>query len=163
MTLLERSRNFAPFFAILSGSYPARSDQLVSEAVIQLLWDGTDGVSYLRRVSAQPFEGQAPKSMLVDVARGDHQVATVTSENAARSTIGLKVLENYDVDRTVPLADSVAYPYTGSGLVNWSFGSPWADEANQPPPEKKAKHADPDGAQDRRHHQPTTTPPPPND
>jgi hypothetical protein len=146
--LMERSRNFTPFFTILSSAYQARSDQLIAEAAIQLLWDGTDGISYLRRVTSQPFEGHVAKHMLVDVARGDHQVATVTTENAARSTIGLPILENYDTERIVPLAETVPYPHVGNGLVNWSFGNPWAPAGNQPPsedtidPHSSARHMD---------------------
>jgi len=147
-TLVERSANFAPFFNFLAASYVHRHDQVVAEAVIQLLWDGTDGVSYLRKVGESPFPGREAGQMLVDVARGDYQVAPVTMEVAARSGAGLRVMANYDADRTVPLVEPQAYPHTGSGLINWSFGNAWAHPGNRPPAEDQpdphdfARHMD---------------------
>ncbi|MCA9538436.1 MAG: hypothetical protein KC620_06080 [Myxococcales bacterium] len=153
-TLLDRSRNFEPFFAILAGVYPERIDQLVLMAAMQLLWDGTDGVSYVRHLSADPFPGQSPTQVLVDVARGDYQVAPLTMETVARSGIGLKVLAHYDVDRDVPLVEPVDYPYVGSAMTNWNFGNAWAAPGNVPPeedpagdPHENARHMDAMNAQ----------------
>ena len=148
ISLVERSANFEPFFNFLAAAYPNRHDQVVAEATIQLLWDGTDGVSYIRHVAAEPLPDRQPAQMLVDVTRGDYQVAPVTMEVAARSDLELRVMANYDADRTVPLVDEQPYPHSGSGLINWSFGNAWAHPGNRPPgeddpdPHEYARHMD---------------------
>lgn len=153
-TLLERSRNFAPFFAILAGVYIERKDQLTVIALMQLLWDGTDSISYWRRLD-DPFPGREPARALVDVAVGDYQVPPLSMETVARTGLGLRLMENYDDQRTVPLATEQAYPYEGSGLVNWHFGNAWPPPGNRPPeedpdngdPHESARHMDAQNAQ----------------
>ncbi len=141
-TLLERSRNFAEFFGLIAAVYPDRRDQLSLIALMQLLWDGTDGVSYYRHLSAEPFDGGPANHVIVDVARGDYQVSPLTIETAARSGLGLRVMENYDDEREVPLVDAQAYPHEGSGVLNWHFGNAWPAPGNVPPPED-AENGDP--------------------
>ncbi|MCB9530121.1 MAG: hypothetical protein H6701_17325, partial [Myxococcales bacterium] len=148
-TLLDRSRNFDQFFGLLAAVYGDRRDQLSLIALMQLLWDGTDSVSYYRHLSEDPFPGQAAKQVLVDVARGDYQVSPLTMETVARSGLGLAVMENYDDVRTVPLVDAVGYPRMGSGLVNWHFGNAWPTPGNHPPeddpngdPHESGRHLD---------------------
>lgn len=134
--MMDRSRNFAPFFAILASAYPSRNDQLLISAVTQLLWDATEGTSYWRHVSAEPIDGDGPDQVLVDVARGDYQVSLLTQELVARTPdIGLKVMANYDDERPVALVEEQPYPYTGSGLTNWHFGNAWPPVGNIPPME----------------------------
>ncbi|MEZ4432930.1 MAG: hypothetical protein R3F65_10985 [bacterium] len=148
-TLLERSRNFEQFFGLLAAVYLDRRDQLSLIALMQLLWDGTDGVSYYRHLSLDPFDGQE-NQVLVDVARGDYQVSPLTMETVARSGLGLAVMANYDDEREVPLVSAQAYPHVGSGLVNWHFGNAWPAPGNLPPaedgvngdPHESARHLD---------------------
>lgn len=140
-TLLERSRNFEPFFAILGGVYTGRPDQLVAIALMQLLWDGTDSISYYRHL-ADPLPGRAPAQALVDVAVGDYQVPLVSIENLARSDIGVPLMVDYDDERDVPLAAEQSYPHIGSGVVNWHFGNAWPPPGNRPP-EEDAVNGDP--------------------
>ena len=47
-TILQRSRNFTPFFEMLAPNYPRRADQGVILALAQLLFDGTESISYVR-------------------------------------------------------------------------------------------------------------------
>jgi hypothetical protein len=134
-TLLDRSRNFEPFFGLLAAGYGDRRDQLSLIALMQLLWDGTDGVSYYRHLSAEPFAGQSAKHVLVDVARGDYQVSPLAMETVARSGLGVEVMANYDDVRSVPLVEVQSYPHRGSGIVHWHFGNAWPAPGNLPPEE----------------------------
>ena len=134
-TLLHRSTDFAEFFAVLEAVYPARHEQAVGLAAVQLLWDGTDPVSYYRHLSAEPFPGRPVHQVIAAPARGDYQVAVVTLEVAARSNVGLAVMANYDDERQVPLVEETPYPHQGSGLVLWHFDNPWPPAGNLPPPE----------------------------
>ena len=137
-TLLHRSTDFTEFFAVLQAVYTERHDQAVALAAVQLLWDGTDPVSYYRHISAEPFPGREPAQIIAAPARGDYQVEVVTLEVAARSDVGLAVMANYDDEREVALVEETPYPHAGSGLVLWHFGNAWPAPGNLPPEEDEA-------------------------
>ncbi len=134
-TILHRSIDFAEFFAVLSAVYTAPPDQAVALAAVQLLWDGTDPVSYYRHISAEPFPGRAARAVIAAPAKGDYQVEVATMEVAARSGVGLAVMADYDGERTVDLVAETPYPHQGSGLVLWHFGNAWPPSGNVPPEE----------------------------
>ncbi len=152
-TLLQRSSNFKEFFAIIEAVYKARHEQATALAAVQLLWDGTDPVSYYRHVEREPFPGREPGRVLAAPARGDHQVAVVSMEVVARSDVGLAVMENYDDERAVPLVEETPYPHEGSAMVLWHFDNPWPDAGILPPgeefpdPHESPHHMDPHTAQ----------------
>lgn len=134
-TLLHRSRDFTGYFEGLRASYPSTADQAVGLAYVQMLWDGTDPVSYLRHIHQEPFPGNTAHEVLLAPARGDFEVAPLTNEITARSGLGIALMEHYDVDRTPFGITQEAYPRTGSGVVLYNFGNPWAPPGNLPPPE----------------------------
>lgn len=125
-TLLHRSVDFAPFFLVLKSAYPSVIDQLLGLNAIQMRWDGTDPVSYFRKISASPFDGQQ-NAMLWVPARGDFQVSVMQNELLTRTEgLGVALMENYDVDRDVALVDETPFPHQGSAVVLYDF----AVEAN---------------------------------
>jgi predicted esterase len=123
--LLHRSVDFEPFFNLIRIHYPDPVDQAILLGSNQLLWDSADPVTYLRHLSAEPFAGNEPNSILLAPAKGDFQVAVTTNEIAARSGIGIALLENYDADRAPWGIEPQPYPHTGSGLVLYDYGNPW--------------------------------------
>jgi hypothetical protein len=134
--LLHRSVDFDPFFNLLRVNYPDPVEQSVLLGAIQLLWDATDPVSYLRHITAEPFAGNDPHYVLLVPAKGDFQVAVTANEIAARSNIGIQLMENYDDERTPSLITQQSYPYQGSGVVLYDFGNPW------PTPDINLPHTD---------------------
>lgn len=132
-TLLQRSVDYNQFAPVVSATYGAPVQQNVALAAIQLLWDSTEPVSLLRHVTAEPFPGNSPHYVLLAPAKGDWQVAVVTDEIAARSEIGIKLMQNYDRQRKVELVAEQKYPYRGSGVVLYDFGNPWPPLGNLPP------------------------------
>lgn len=132
-TLLERSVDFSPFFLIFDAMYGDRRDQLMLLALMQVLWDSIDPVSHYRHLSAEPHPGNAPSHALLGLAKGDWQVALLTIEIAARSGLGVELMENYDPERAPALIEPVPYPHTGTGVVNWNYGNPWPPAGNEPP------------------------------
>jgi hypothetical protein len=144
--LLQRSVDFNGYFNALRTNYPATIDQTLAIEIIQLLWDQTDPVTYLRHITAEPFEGNDTSYALFAPAKGDYQVAVLTNEIAARSNIDIKLMENYG--RDVYGIDPEPYPYTGSGVVLYDFGNPWPGTGNTPPedelgdPHGKPRRAD---------------------
>ncbi len=143
-TLLHRSVDFDPFFEVMRRAYSSPVSQAIALSTIQLLWSQTDPSSYLRHITAEPFEGNDPHYALFAPAKGDWQVSVMTNEIAARSDIDIALMENYDDERDVALVDEQAYPYTGSGVVLYDFGNPWPEPGNSPPDDDLGDpHGDP--------------------
>ena len=134
-TLLHRSHDFTSYFAVLRTAYSDSADLAQVLAYTQLQWDGTDPVSYLRHVSAEPFANTPSHAVILGPAKGDYQVSVMTNEVAARSDIGIPLMANYDRDRTPWGCTQAAYPRRGSGVVLYDFGNPWPTPGNHPPAE----------------------------
>ena len=131
-TLLDRSKDFEQFRTILCEHLPgAAVDRSALIAFAQLLWDQTDPSGHVRHTTADPYPNTPPKKILYQVAFGDHQVAPVTVEIAARSngaSIHTPVLEPGKVVPEVTpyygIPPIAAYPFDGSAVVIWDSGNP---------------------------------------
>jgi hypothetical protein len=139
-TLLHRSVDFTPFFTMIAEAYPDTKDQAVLLAAVQLLWDSTDSLSHYRHIKQSPFPNTPSHEVLLGPAKGDHQVAVVTNEIIARSDVGVRILEDYDDERTVWGVVPATYPHTGSGVVLWDFGNAWPEPGNLPPTDGDDPH-----------------------
>ncbi len=133
--LMERSSNFYGVYDIfLNNGFPQRVDQGMAMVVIQLMWDKVDPISYMRRLTAEPFDPDMPNYGIFAAAKADYQVAVVTKEITARSGIDIPILEPYDADRGTPWGvDTADYPHTGSGVILYDFGNPWPEPGNLAP------------------------------
>lgn len=131
--LLRRSVDFEGYGNMIRSQYPSSRHQAIGLAVVQLLWDATDPVSYLRHLSQEPFAGNAPHYGLWAPARGDYQVSVMSNEIAARSEIGIALMAHYDRDRTPFGITQQAYPHRGSAVVLYSYNNPWPAPGNVPP------------------------------
>lgn len=132
--MLQRSTNFADLQGGLDLIYRDSLDRPLIISLLQLLWDGTDPVSYLSHITQDPLPGTPTNDALLVAAKGDYQVPVLTNEIAARSEIGFPIIGTYDAERTPWGVPQVDYPHTGSGLILWDFGNPWpAGRANRPP------------------------------
>jgi hypothetical protein len=134
-TLLHRSRDFTGYFEGLRRSYPSAADQAVCLAYVQLLWDGSDPVSYLRHIHQEPFPGNTAHEVLIAPAKGDYEVAVFTNEITARSDLGIALMRDYDDERTPFGITQAPYPRRGSGVVLYDFGNDWPAPGNLPPPD----------------------------
>lgn len=132
--LLYRSVDFTPFFDMLRVSYPDSADQAVLLGLAQLMWDGTDPVSYYRNISGSPLPNTPQHEVLAAPAKGDYQVAVLSMEIVAR-TLGtiMPILNPYDFERTPFELIPAEYPRVGSGIVLYDFGNPWPAAGNAPP------------------------------
>ena len=148
-TLLERSVDFDPFFALMQGTYPERLDQVVGLQLIQMLWDRGETNGYAAHLNAdRNLPGTPDKRVLIHTALGDHQVATLTAEVEAR-TAGIPIHRpiylagrSADVDPGWGLA-TLVHPSTGSGLIVWDSGADLAPVTNLPPRTGPDPHGDP--------------------
>src|SRR6185369_11099164 len=140
-TLLNRSVDFEdPFYVLFSASYTTSTDRMLILSLAQLIWDRTDPNGHINHVLSDPYENTPAKKALYSVAFGDHQVAPVTVEVAARSNgmyIHTPVLDpGKVVDEVTPYYGIPAIPsdpFDGSAMVVWDAGNPQPPHANVPP------------------------------
>jgi hypothetical protein len=151
-TLLHRSKDFDQYFNILRMAYRDERDQLILLSLAELLWSQVDPMSYYRHLQAEPFAGLPTHYALLAPAKGDHQVATFTSEIPARSDIEIPLMLPYEnamnpMARTdVALANTAMYPRRGSAVVLWDLGNPWQEPGNHTVSESVAMmYPDPHG------------------
>jgi hypothetical protein len=140
-TLLDRSTDFEQFRTLLSGYYVNGVDRTTLIALAQILWDQTDPSGHVRHTLSDPYPGTPAKKILYQVAFGDHQVAPVSVEIAARSNgaaIHTPVLAPGKVVPEVAPYYGIpaipAYPFDGSAVVIWDSGNPAPPIGNVAPP-----------------------------
>ena len=148
--LLPRSSDWPQFQVAYEAAYLESQDRLMGLVLAQLLWDRGENSGYAQHLSSDPYEGIEAKDVLLVGAFGDHQVANVSTEVLAR-TIGARVhsptLQDGRSADVVPLwgIETITYPYSGTALVMWDYGTP-APPIGPEPPSEPAFGLDPHGA-----------------
>lgn len=140
-TLLNRSVDFEPFGIVLRATYPNGLDRSVLLGLAQVLWDRTDPSGHVRHTTADTYPDTPAKKILYHVAFGDHQVAPVTAEIAARSNGAQLYTPALVPGKVVPevtpffgITPIASFPFDGSALVIWDSGNPAPPIGNVPPP-----------------------------
>jgi len=139
--LLNRSKDFAEFFVLLTGASPDGLDRHMVLALFQLLWDHTEPTAYRKYIRSDNLPGSPPKEVLIEVAIGDHQVSTLGAHIMARAIGGVANIA--PENRAIWGIDSAAGPYTGSALVAYDFGLAPAPTTNIPPSDGEDPHGKP--------------------
>ncbi|MQA72827.1 MAG: hypothetical protein GEU88_00470 [Solirubrobacterales bacterium] len=140
-TLLQRSVDFDEYAELpglgLYDNYPNLAERQVIFSLMQLLWDRGEPNGYAGHITDHPLPDTPPHEVLYQVDVGDHQVANVTAEVAAR-TAGAKIYEpaldpgrHWDVDPFMGIDPIDSFPYPGSAIVYWD-GGPVSWEYNGP-------------------------------
>lgn len=140
-TLLSRSVDFDPFFTIMDSAYPDPLDQQIIFGLMQMLWDRGETSGYVQHLTDRPYDLTPPHQVIMDVAFGDHQVATITSDNIARTLriplyqpalpddvyeeiyAGGEMPEDPAAQYFFGLAPIRDFPYQGSALFYWYSGT----------------------------------------
>jgi hypothetical protein len=150
-TLLDRSTDFEQFRQLLAANYENGIDRTTLVALGQILWDQTDPSGHVRHTLSDPYPGTPAKKILYQVAYGDHQVAPVSVEIAARSNGASIHWPALDPNKVVPevtpyygIPHIAEYPFDGSAVVIWDSGNPPPPIGNVAPP--LITDADPDWA-----------------
>ena len=128
--ILSRSKDFGPFFTILYSSYKSAMDLSMSIGLIQMLWDRTEPNGYMPYIHENMLPGTPSHDVLLHAALGDQQVSPLGAHIIARA-IGAKNLKA--VNREVWGLEDTDAPYTGSAIVEVSFGLPEVPKTNTPP------------------------------
>jgi hypothetical protein len=131
-TLLDRSTDFSKYATILYGHYAKDVTRPLLLALMQQLWDRSEGDGYAQHMTAHPYANTPKHDVLLLAAFGDHQVANFATEVEAR-TIGAPVRAPlvdpgragaYPIGFGLPRI--TAFPRTGTSLV-------WMDPGPQSP------------------------------
>lgn len=140
-TLLQRSSDFDTYKAILNPSYPDELDRILWFSIVQMLWDRSEADGYAQHMTDNPYPGTPRHQVLFDLAFGDHQVANVTAEVAAR-TVGARILlpglapgRSTDVVPFWGITPISFLPWNGSAIVYWDSGNPPPPLGNVAPTE----------------------------
>jgi hypothetical protein len=127
-TLLRRSKDFALYSIPLYTTYPSEVERPLLLSLIQILWDRSDPNGYVNQVTDRPLPNTPPHRVMYQVSFGDHQVANVTADSAARSAgaaVDPHVLEEGRSPDVTPVwgAERIqSYPYAGSAIVYFDSG-----------------------------------------
>jgi hypothetical protein len=114
-TLLHRSIDFNPFFAILNGSYPDKLDQLLIFPLIQQLWDRAEPNGYLPHIEPGTLSNPpVPHKILIHMATYDSEVSNLGTEIMVRS---LGIPQVSPVARSFVDIPELAAPFDGSAFV----------------------------------------------
>jgi hypothetical protein len=145
-TMLRRSSNWPTFEAIMKIGYPDELDQTIGVGLIQILWDRGESNGYAHHLTTDPYPATPAHQVLLFEAFGDFQVANVATETMAR-TIGARIRRpalgpgrSPIDDQFWGLLDVPSYPFAGSALVVWDWGTPAPPLTNTPPTSGEDPH-----------------------
>ena len=144
--LIPRSVDFDEFTPLLVAAYPDPFARRLGFGLIQMLWDRGEANGYIQHLSSDPYPDTPTHSSLYLMAFGDHQVANVGTTIASR-TIGAHVRQPAlregratAVEPFFGLDPVPSFPFPGSALVVWDFGTPAPPDQNLPPREGDDPH-----------------------
>lgn len=146
--LLPRSVDFDDYEAIFTPAYPSDLDRTLILSLIQMLWDRGEGGGYVQHVTSKPYAGTNAKTVLFDVALGDHQVSPLSALIAARATgaaahLPLTAPGRLPSDTVGWGLEPLIYPSDGSAIIFWDSGAEPMPIENLPPRAGVDPHEDP--------------------
>ncbi len=127
--LLTRSQDFTLYSVPLYTAYPSELERPLLFSVIQILWDRSDPNGYVNSLTDAPLPNTPPHRVMYQVSFGDHQVANITADTAARSAgaavdpTPLEPGRSPDVTPVWGATRIASYPYDGSAIVYFDSGA----------------------------------------
>ena len=113
-TLLQRSRDFEPYFALIRAAYPSDLNRMLTYPLIQQLWDKSEPNGWYHHTVSDPLPGTPLHKVLVHMAYSDDEVSTVATEIMVRS-MGIPQLT--PVNFSYYNIPELAAPFDGSAFV----------------------------------------------
>ncbi len=139
--LIQRSVDFDPFRALVNAFYADPLDRALIYSLLSNIWDRGEPNGYAAHMTSRPYRNTPAHEVLFHVALGDHQVAPLTVDIAAR-TIGARIHvpavdpgRSTDVEPFFGIRPIRRYPFYGSGVFIFDAG-PFtaANPQGTPPP-----------------------------
>jgi hypothetical protein len=128
--LLNRSKDFDPFFQALQLVYSNGRDIQLGLGLVQMIWDRTEPDGYAPYIVENMLPNTPQHQVLIHDALGDQQVTPLGAHILARA-VHAKNLK--PVNRTLYGIPDTDGPFMGSGIVEFSFGLPDSPKTNTPP------------------------------
>ncbi len=128
--LLNRSKDFDPFFEGMKIIYSSGRDIQLALGLVQMLWDRTEPDGYAPYINENMLPNTPKHEVLIHTAIGDQQVTPLGAHVIARA-IHAKNLK--PVNRTIFGIPDTDGPFTGSGMVEFNFGLLEVPKTNTPP------------------------------
>ena len=138
--LLDRSADFGAFKLLLRANYATSTDVQIVLGMLQLWWDRTEPNGWIPYVRENMHPGTPAHEVLMHVAIGDHQVSPLGAHYEART---MKIPNLAPVNRDIFGIEGRDGPFTGSAMVEYSFGLPPAPLDNYPPDDGDDPHGKP--------------------
>ena len=136
--LLDRSKDFAPFFELLIFAFPDPIDRQMVLGMFQMLWDSAEPSGYSAYIRGNLLPGSPKHEVLLPVAIGDHQVTTIGAHIMARAIGG--VVNLAPTNRTIFGLKEVTGPHQGSAMIEYDFGLAPEPTTNIPPTDGEDPH-----------------------
>jgi hypothetical protein len=136
-TLLNRSVDFDEYFEVMRQAYPDPMQQQIWFGLLQMLWDRGETSGYVQHLTSRTYDRTPAKQVLMTVAFGDHQVATITADNIAR-TLNIPIYKPVLPEDVSPMLgagpgtqnrffydlDPIrSFPANSSALYYWYYGT----------------------------------------
>jgi hypothetical protein len=128
--LLNRSKDFAPFFTILESIFATGRDIQMFMGMLQMCWDRTEPDGYVPYISSNTLPNTPSHQVLIHDNIGDYQVTPLGAHILARA-VGASNLSPVNRDLYgIPNAPS---PIAGNAIVEWNWGLTPAPTTDTPP------------------------------
>jgi len=118
--LLDRSKDFTPFFELLVVAFPDPIDRQMVLGMFQMLWDAAEPSGYSAYIRSNLLPGSPKHEVLLPVAIGDHQVPTIGAHIMARAIGG--VVNLGPTNRSIFGLKEASGPHVGSAMIEYDFG-----------------------------------------
>jgi hypothetical protein len=128
--LLNRSKDFAPFFVLLQVNYQDSVDLQLLLGLVQMHWDRTEPDGYAPYIADNMLPNTPAHTVMLHAAIGDQQVTPLGAHIIAR-TVGAQNLA--PVNRPIWGVPHREGPWEGSGIVEFDFNLPESPKTNTPP------------------------------
>ena len=137
-TLLQRSRDFEPYFILIRQAYPNDLNRMLTYPLIQQLWDKAEPNGWYHHTVSDPLPATPAHKVLVHMATNDDEVSNVATEIMVRS-MGIPQLTS--VVKSYYNVPELAAPFDGSAMLESDEGDPAIPITNIPPGDNNAHGA----------------------
>src|SRR5262249_37946635 len=134
-TLLHRSRDFDPFFALLRGAYTDDVQRNLTLPLLQQLWDKSEPNGWYHHTLPGDLPNTPPHKVIVNMASSDDEVSNLGTEIMVRS-MGIPQLA--PVGQSYYGIPEMLAPFDGSAFVESNGGHPPRPPRTHPPPDNNA-------------------------
>lgn len=132
-TLLNRSVDFDPFFAIVNLQFQDPRAQQHLLGLLQMNWDRVEPSGYTKYMFDAPFPGVAPnRRVLMRTAVGDHQVTTFGGHVMARAVNATHMESGVRPVYGLRSSTAQSIDQDGAVYIEYDFGLPPEPDCNIP-------------------------------